>query len=351
MLARKELTPFPDFGQARRWIRQCVEDHPNCSQKGGQETRTLLQGHSSLLPSSHAPIPQLATPGRLEDPILPTRVIDVGSVNGLEEPRLVLSEGCRAKYVALSHCWGGSRPLITDASTLAKHLQKIEMSTLPWTFRDAVIATRTLGYRFLWIDSLCILQDSPQDWQQECAKMAAIYQNAIITIAGLAASDCSAGFLQERLSILPKPLIWEYETEVGTFQRVTIRQARYTHDWDGYSDWHYWEEVIQDNESNSPIAERAWILQERLLPSRILYFGKHRMHWECNTHCQLEDACYPGESLHSTFKEARQRIKKQRITKEIFSRMSLRHSATPSRLQTSLGLLPSIVSNGREKAW
>ncbi|KAM3089373.1 hypothetical protein ACMFMG_000976 [Clarireedia jacksonii] len=75
----------------------------------------------------------------------------------------------------------------------------ITFSSLPKTFQDAVIATRALGLRYLWIDSLCILQDSKQDWEEQCSMIVRVYKDSAVTIAGPQASDCHSGFLNNRL--------------------------------------------------------------------------------------------------------------------------------------------------------
>lgn len=78
----------------------------------------------------------------------------------------------------------------------AKLTVNIFLSDLPPLFQDAIIITRQLGLRYLWIDSLCIIQDSLRDWETEAAKMASIYQNSYVTISATDASNGSAKCLQ-----------------------------------------------------------------------------------------------------------------------------------------------------------
>lgn len=106
--------------------------------------------------------------------LLPTRVIDVGTA--CVEPRLYVSgENERASYFALSHCWGPPDPnirkLVTTRSNLKQHCVEIPLDSLPKTFYDAVKVTRSLGIRFLWIDSLCVIQGDKDDWEKEASKM------------------------------------------------------------------------------------------------------------------------------------------------------------------------------------
>jgi hypothetical protein len=91
----------------------------------------------------------------------------------LREPR-----NQKAQYRTLSHSWGGHHPIVTTTSSLLKHQQGIQFNALPKTYQDAILITRKLGHQYIWIDSLCILQDSKFDWENEGAKMAEVYQNA-----------------------------------------------------------------------------------------------------------------------------------------------------------------------------
>ena len=93
---------------------------------------------------------------------LPTRLVDVGLV---ETPtcRLAVTQGMVGRYAALSHRWGGKNPLKTMRANLDQHKQEIPLGRLPQTFQDAIRLTRQLGLGYIWIDSLCIIQDSPQD--------------------------------------------------------------------------------------------------------------------------------------------------------------------------------------------
>lgn len=116
---------------------------------------------------------------------MPTRVLDVG--DGSHSPRLYETHGARSAFVALSHRWGTKhveyKSLSTTSANFRAHCHEIPLDSLPKTFRDAVLVTRGLGLRFLWIDSLCIIQDSKEDWDFEASRMAKVYNNAYLTIA------------------------------------------------------------------------------------------------------------------------------------------------------------------------
>ncbi|EPE36489.1 hypothetical protein GLAREA_08652 [Glarea lozoyensis ATCC 20868] len=134
--------------------------------------------------------------------LLPTRVIDVGG--DLNSVRLYCSTyNEEESYVALSHYWGsftGDQRIsfCTFTRNLADRAERIDMSTLPKTFRDAIRVTRELGQRYIWIDSLCIIQDDLDDWRREASTMERVYSMAYFTIAATSAADSSQGFLNPR---------------------------------------------------------------------------------------------------------------------------------------------------------
>jgi hypothetical protein len=127
---------------------------------------------------------------------LPTRVIDVSPIDGSWEPRLKVT-GCEeGEWVALSHCWGTKLRFVTVSSNIEAWMCSIPLQDMPPTFQDAVYTTRQLGYRYLWIDSLCIIQDDHQDWVAESTRMREYYKHAAITINCDSASGDDVGFLK-----------------------------------------------------------------------------------------------------------------------------------------------------------
>ena len=126
--------------------------------------------------------------------------------------------------------------------------------------------TRNLHLRYLWIDSLCILQDNEQDWNREWSRMQTVYTNSICNIAATGAVDSSDGcfFTRDPSTILPC-------TQVGAWDGLPLQRYLIT-------DVFTWEA----NVSNAPLLKRAWIVQERILAPRILHFGTHQIFWECN---------------------------------------------------------------------
>jgi hypothetical protein len=82
-----------------------------------------------------------------------------------QAPYLATGEGKHARYATLSHCWGRSTLAMTTLENLQKHIDSIPLDILPKTFRDAIVVCRQLGIQYLWIDRLCIVQNSSIDWE------------------------------------------------------------------------------------------------------------------------------------------------------------------------------------------
>jgi hypothetical protein len=73
----------------------------------------------------------------------------------------------------------------------------MRLSELPRTFRDAVEVTRGLGYEYIWIDSLCIVQDDPKDWKEEAPRMALVYGIAVCSIMAMDSENYEGGLLAQ----------------------------------------------------------------------------------------------------------------------------------------------------------
>lgn len=192
-------------------------------------------------------------------------------VQNKQDLRLAVNLTSKEPYVTLSHCWGSVQPLRLTLANYGQLQTAITYTSLPKTFQDAVTATRALGWRYLWIDSLCIIQDSKEDWEEQCIKMGQIYSGSIVTIAGPAAADPNAGFLQPRAA--PRQLTLEIDNGMESGE-VTLCHD-HTHCGHGFRPYGF------EPEQNSPLARRAWVLQERILSPRVLYFGSSNTYFEC----------------------------------------------------------------------
>jgi hypothetical protein len=209
---------------------------------------------------------------------LPKRVLKVGSTSK-DNIRLVEPSGIQAAYIALSHCWGGHQPIKTTSSSLAQMQVNIEWKDLSPVFQDAITVTRRLDIEWIWIDSLCIIQNSKSDWEIESAKMCDYYSNAYLTVSASSSKNGSIPFLRER------SLQWQ--TERFPFpctdgQKVEILARRHT----GSS-------MAQVVEDLSPLASRAWCWQENVLSTRVLHYTQSELIFECKTEVISEDGARP----------------------------------------------------------
>ncbi len=178
-----------------------------------------------------------------------------------------------AKYLALSHRWGapGKHRAFRTMKADDKGQQEriIEIDQLPKTFRNAIEVTRSLGVQYLWIDSLCIVQDDKEDWNRESKRMEQVFSSAYCTIAATCASGTDDGFLK------PRP----------ERQCVTIYGSE--------SDAHpfYVCEAIDDfaqHVDQNELNRRGWVLQERALSRRTIHFTKYQTYWECGEGVRCE---------------------------------------------------------------
>lgn len=120
-------------------------------------------------------------------------------------------------------------------------------------------------------DCLCIIQDSPDDWSHESATMCNIYRNSVLTICALYGSSCHTGLFVTR-----KPLQLRH-CRIREYDPTTNRSALYV-----YSHANPAEREWQGTgEDGLPLQRRAWVLTERLLSPRSLYFGPKTISWEC----------------------------------------------------------------------
>jgi hypothetical protein len=203
---------------------------------------------------------------------LPTRVIDVGLLDGTLLPKLVEGCGKYGRYAALSHCWGspsGPKSLITTLSTLQDRCSSIPLAILPTTFVHALYICWKLNIPYLWIDSLCIIQDSDSDWVKESAQMCDIYRSSYITIASSHAKDSSEGCFVRRDGLLTRPIELPIRGHRCFSDRIVQLFFRYPYSF--------------DLETENLWSERAWTLQEWILSPRILFYSQMDVRWECLT--------------------------------------------------------------------
>jgi hypothetical protein len=295
------------YSRAKQWIQQC-NDHHQCVPQQGE--------------------------GRL-----PKRVLDLGEGQRSPGVRLLETRGRSGRYIALSHCWGSSHRIQTTKATIQDHKRGMKFSALPQTFQDAVASARKFNIRYLWIDTLCIIQDDAADWEQESSMMGEIYSNAYLTLAASSSTDDSGGMfldMDHRMDNVeyissdalshgrpgPSNVIPDTHIKEGQMKPMfafTNKSAFFLFkNSDGESriflspEWmpsSRKEEPLTyrigefgrsfDPLEGEPLSRRAWTTQERMLSPRTLHYGTDQMYWECKEVLSAEDGAVFDPSCRS----------------------------------------------------
>ncbi|KEZ40215.1 hypothetical protein SAPIO_CDS9273 [Scedosporium apiospermum] len=279
---RETLFLGRDFGDQKEkqaliksWLDLCIHDHRDeC-----RHTHDSQDEFRKLIEETYFGIIDVADMQLKSLPI---------SANGEPEP-----------YVALSYVWGrkphDDPPYVTKRANIVTHILHGGLETawekLPRTIQDSILLVSRLGYRYLWIDSLCIVQDSDSSWQLNAQAMHLVYGHALFTICAADGRDCSSGLraAQPILRALdPGPFGGSQEAsrdfddprpicaDVGKGLRLMVTRPL--------------EAMISDSEWDT----RAWTFQERILSRRCLIFAEGRVFFQCRTTCMSQDIYSDG---------------------------------------------------------
>lgn len=262
---------------------------------------------------------------------LPSRVIEVSTGITPHTVKLRDTRGKRGIYAALSYCWGTQSQKTTTKSTVQEHLAGIPVLELPATIQDAIKLCQCLDIQYLWVDSLCIVQDDSEDWHHEAAEMASIYGRSALTITTPHNSHCHESF--DALKNTPQDgpplpqILWEHHQEGKTITgTVTVRQKSLTSG--GGPPFPY-----SSGNINSPWMARGWTLQEWLLSPRVLHCGSERV-WDCYQTWHSETST--GQARHDGALNDTESARDS-LAAHIFSRMA--------RLD------PTILQGGLDTHW
>ena len=191
------------------------------------------------------------------------------------------------RYTALSYCWGSQEELEKNGNlvtTTKRHdtfmAEGILISELPMTIRQAVWVTYLLGQSYIWVDSLCIIQDDHSDWEIESLRMATVYSMAVVTIIAASSTSCHSGFLPRRSSVTT---FGKYHVKLLPHISLHAVSPPYS------SGFHTFPAM-------DPIDARGWTYQEEYLSSRYLKFTRDDIQWKCNAGA----VCLCGEELEDT---------------------------------------------------
>ncbi|KAL6817473.1 HET domain-containing protein [Trichoderma camerunense] len=244
------------FQKATNWFRECNDTHEDCS----------------------------AT----EIPEMPDRVLDIAAEDTASGVKLVQTNGRKARYACLSHRWG------EETSQATKQNVESLRNEVPWdylspTYQDSIAFLRKFSkwhqdqygeeIRYIWIDSLCIIQDSKSDWKKHSLKMSDIYSNSSITLV-------------ESHGLHTEKRLFQDSTARRGSKSVSIQDAE-----GNDHELHYrhtiYHPTFMVKDDDIPVWKRAWVFQERLLSRRLLIFGPDELSWQCASHhkceCGLEE--------------------------------------------------------------
>ena len=199
---------------------------------------------------------------------LPKRVISISSSPTPHLKLLEPEEGRAEVYAALSYCWGGSQPFVLTSASLDSRKSEILWEDLSTLHRDAIEVAQRFEIHYIWIDALCILQDSKDDWEVESARMGDYYGNAYVTISADMCRNPTISFLS------PRPEHWMARTfTLPDGNSIKARRTR-----------------ISRFEDIGPLASRAWAWQEKVLSPRLVHFTERDVFWQCRKEMLQEDA-------------------------------------------------------------
>ncbi|KAI1372074.1 heterokaryon incompatibility protein-domain-containing protein [Hypoxylon crocopeplum] len=284
---------------ARQWLQTCLDSHQSCYYDDGdfQPTRLLYIGEG------------LGDPARLcHTKDLPSRV----------------------RYISLSHRWGNVQIFRLLLDNIQALEQALPLDILPKTFIDAIEVTRSLGAQYIWIDSLCIIQDDVDDWRHEAARMGDVYRYSWCNVAATGFEDSKRGMLVRRDSRIVAPLAvrrdYQYKKSMLPFavqvmptaggsdldppakfrshaKEEARRQAIFPNGNYVCFDERFWERGI----TLAPLMGRGWVFQERLLSPRTLHFGAEQLFWECRETeaCEAFPTGLPRDFHHGATYKAR----------------------------------------------
>ncbi|KAL5095265.1 hypothetical protein Trisim1_012415 [Trichoderma cf. simile WF8] len=279
---------------AKQWLEHCVQNHEACR-------------------------PPESNDG-------PARIVSIGSNTSRLVPLSELPD--RFEYATLSHCWGNIQYLKLLKDNLEEFQHQIPAHRLSKTFTDAIKITKHLGISYLWVDSLCIIQDDGDDWHRESKKMSTIYGCSTINIAATGAENGSIGCFFDRDSDLRDKL-----RKARIPERIVQEKVLITYDC-------IRDSICQDDIDIAPLASRGWCFQERFLPARALHFAKSQIWWKCQCYGACEsfpDGIPLGLGLPNVKSRATKLFEKNHAQS-----LEAEHVMLSVSANTELGMLPDV---------
>lgn len=226
-----------------QWVDNCNQNHPQCGR--------IWSKRNGLLHN-----------------FIPKRLIDVGqkgdsTVKVVEAKANHISD----KYMTLSHCWGQKKMFTLVEATEKQCKDGVALKELSKTFQESIKVVRDMGIKYIWIDSLCIVQDN-QEFKVEGHTMHQVYRNSYCNLTAADSTGGDGGLFRERLAGEVIPL------------KVCAPNSKLL----GGGNWRVFPTDLWDRQLMSQhLFTRAWVYQERVLSVRLVHFTSTQLMWECAT--------------------------------------------------------------------
>lgn len=251
--------------QAYEWYRACLDNHQTCRK---------------LCP---------------KDGYTPTRLINVGGLGDRTWKLRLYPDDIHdpPDYITLSYRWDPDPSILLLKSTIETFRAGLPISALPQTFQDAITVARRFKIRHMWIDSLCIIQDSPEDWSTESQTMHKVYAASALTLSATACSSPTSSLFRTRqlsdvrLGCIELSLDFPADRDSTTVEKKSTTKL-----------FDIWDQSYLPRITLGPLTYRGWIFQERVLSPRVLHFAREQLAWECvdRTCCEM----WPGWAPRAT---------------------------------------------------
>ncbi|CAI6342479.1 unnamed protein product [Periconia digitata] len=267
----------PNYHNCRFFLEPLAEGH-RISKNGVLDhwTPTLWNHWLHTCLSSHK---TCRAPDNTSQSFTPDRLVKINSKNNgasFQWSIALRKDIGDVPYLSLSHCWGSSGHTSLTTENYTRFLEPSEASELPKTFQHAIKVCFSLGFQYIWIDSICIIQDSLQDWETQASMMGSVYANSRCNIAAASASNGNDGCFPSDEDRMPTVSLGSRNPNVYSITPY------YTYD----------SEV-----RNAPLNNRGWVTQERYLSRRQILFATSQVYWECkelvaSEHLPMYDPSY-----------------------------------------------------------